>query len=607
MMKIKFSHLFVTLSILSLLPPSALRTEAKSDRAEKRDARQSSYDEWDKDKKDYQKAATEFYSVAIEAEAARLKLEEEKTKSADRLKAAENAKEEAVRKRDELAGEIEKKKAEIESLNKETPPPTYKQAGEYFNKQQQDRIKAANEALRNLQGEKNTADQSVTDTTAAHEKAKTTETDQNPLVVKAQKDFDQKKASYDTEKTEKAEALSRFRVQAEKANNSASTNQYGDSLRGSIIGGGRQKLKGVREEAGEELDKTIKTLETSALTDAQKVYKKENKSNPPALYQEIEKPVIPEVASVPNPIPVSQADVVSPQDTVVQPGAVAQQGASQCDDVAAQAAISKLLLSKEHQKLFGTMINIAQLKMAYRLANKNPPVTSMEAFLNKGDLERLRNDTAFQGGLKATYEKYGLGEDVDALLNSNLLFDKTKTELKYNYKNSGSLRLDNQGASAAILYLSAVDAKKNTKDELLDFTESDAAAVWALGKFAKEKSNSADRNLLTFSVRVCQMFKANNACAGRSSGLDVGAPNEVKKKLDESQRGFETALSSAYEAMDDNAKLCFKSECEEKPFDIEKLRSALTKAVLNESRSSGSKIDFTRTKGTNGVLELKFK
>ena len=276
--------------------------------------------------------------------------------------------------------------------------------------------------------------------------------------------------------------------------------------------------------------------------------------------------------------------------------------ATVCDQ--AKTEIVKLLLSDGHNpKAFSDMVNLAQLKMAYRLSQPKPPSKTIEDFVNNHV-----DKTKLSESVTKIYEKYGK-RDAPSYL------DISKNKLDYNH-----VRLTNDSASALILLL-AQSEKGNKK---LAFTEQDAAAVWAqqhliemnLANHPDDKDyqpGGVYYNVLNFSTQVCQKFKEGKC--GKQGVFDtnlVSIESEYKTK----NKDFETSVQEAAKSTVAAHPECFNKNCASATItklgsvDIEELKGKISELVGKGSMGdSGSKleIDPTKTTSVNGDLTLYLK
>ena len=303
----------------------------------------------------------------------------------------------------------------------------------------------------------------------------------------------------------------------------------------------------------------------------------------------------------PTPDP-SPTDSPSPSPTVANIDSLIS---AECDK--AKVEIVKLLLSSsQNPKAFSDMVYLSQLKMAYRLADPKPAVKTIESFINakklRGAFKDAYKDDKFKTALTSLYDSYGKANDIEkqSIMGSN--------QMDYN-----KVRLNNESASAVILYLST-----NENAPKLAFTEQDAAAVWAQQKLIQDqgfKVGSSDYNLMSFNTRVCQMFK-DGACSDGKGKLTFDTAkiesdyNDLKKKLDDS---IQTAGADAVKKY----PKCFNTDkCDAaKPLtlgsaDIEAIKGKLSELVGKGSiGTSDSKIevDSSQTKAKNGDLTIYLK
>ena len=285
-----------------------------------------------------------------------------------------------------------------------------------------------------------------------------------------------------------------------------------------------------------------------------------------------------------------------------------------CD--AAAAKLAELMMTEKGQHAFSDLIKLAQLKMAYRLSSDKPPSSTIEEYLNKSGLAAIRANKDFPGKLKSVYESYGITDDLKKLKNSGLFDSKTAA---LNYTGKYPVPLDNQSASAAVLYLSMQDSSKDQKGAL-NFSEADAAAVWALGKFSEtQKEHSASRNLLSFNTRVCQMFeqRADGGSCGngdptkKDKRFKLGDTASIQKSFDDQNKSFNDQVAQSVEKLKDEAKLCFTEQCADKSVvlksdAVEAAKKALTQAVMKGSVGAKT-IDFQNTRSVNGTITIQMK
>ncbi len=280
--------------------------------------------------------------------------------------------------------------------------------------------------------------------------------------------------------------------------------------------------------------------------------------------------------------------------------------ATVCDQ--AKTEIVKLLLSNgQNPKAFSDMVNLAQLKMAYRLAQPKPPSHTIEDYLKTKKMQSIvrksyETDEKLKTSVTTLYQKYGKMTDINE---SNLMGNK---ELKYS-----KVRLTNDSASALILYLS-----QNEKDKSkLAFTEQDAAAVWAqqnLIDVHQFQPGDANYNLLNFSTQVCQKF-IENACG--KQGKFRFNQDSIKKEYLTQNSAFEASIQKA--AKDSmaahpecfNAGACASADKTKLgSMDIEELKGKISELVGKGSvGDAGSRleIDSSKTTSVNGDLTVFLK
>jgi hypothetical protein len=154
----------------------------------------------------------------------------------------------------------------------------------------------------------------------------------------------------------------------------------------------------------------------------------------------------------------------------------AQNAKKDCD--LAYAEVVKLL-ADGNSSAFADMVTLVDLKMAYRVADKNKK--TIEEYVSSHDELRadkpldMLNDREFRSNLTDLYQKYGMKVDLNGGL-----FSQKLSGAKFDHNNA----FQNQTASAVALYLSATEKSPNIP-QALKFNEGDAAALWALDTFKK--------------------------------------------------------------------------------------------------------------------------
>ncbi len=278
-----------------------------------------------------------------------------------------------------------------------------------------------------------------------------------------------------------------------------------------------------------------------------------------------------------------------------------------CDD-AQIAVVEALLKSGGNQKAFAAMVELAELKMVYRIANQPPPpINTIEKYVSGSGLQQKIKDQAdFEQTLVDTYKNYGEEKDVERIKNS-LSFLKDKP-LSYQKQ----YRLDNDSASALVLYLSKFEANA---PKGLEFTETDAAALWALGQISERKSSDpkfkkfgTNNNLLNYSVRVCHQLSDGSCSKGPVGNLSV---DDLKATHDQKEKELNDAIQVAVKAVKDQYPQCFTGDCDTNPAlpaEIVGIKKKLNELVIKGSLSKkdGAKfsIDAEKTKFIGGNLTL---
>jgi hypothetical protein len=274
----------------------------------------------------------------------------------------------------------------------------------------------------------------------------------------------------------------------------------------------------------------------------------------------------------------------------------AQNAKKDCD--LAYAEVVKLL-ADGNSSAFADMVTLVDLKMAYRVADKNK--RTIEEYVSDHDelkadkpLDML-NDRKFRSNLTDLYQKYGMNFDLNGGL-----FSQKLSGAKFDHNNS----FQNQTASAVALYLSATE--NNTKiPQALKFNESDAATLWALDTFKKHWEN--------------EKFEFSKMFWGLSER--VKSWNETKRPEYSYQRHVEDLekqlskelTAKAKSVMDTHEfKECFKICQTNQVLDtehLEKVKAALAKFVatgkLKGAKDSVLEIDSERSTILNLKLYLK--
>jgi hypothetical protein len=217
----------------------------------------------------------------------------------------------------------------------------------------------------------------------------------------------------------------------------------------------------------------------------------------------------------PPPAPTAPAAAVTP--TVITPTKPAPAPLVaplvSCQDQAMQAIAKNL--KDGNADVLGKLFNLAAMKMAYKLEQtkdaKKRSLKNLEEYytLNRSTLDPALAPTGFSDDLKKTYAEYGEYADL-----TKISTDSNKNYY-YKYKHEGA-RLTNDNASAIVLLLSKAPSDKSTP-AISDFTETDAASIWAVEKIrlahasdSSYKIGNLNGNLMNFSTRVEQLVSAKN-------------------------------------------------------------------------------------------------
>jgi len=271
-------------------------------------------------------------------------------------------------------------------------------------------------------------------------------------------------------------------------------------------------------------------------------------------------------------------------------------GANDCDG--AYTEISRALLKTQNgPKIYQEMLQLAELKMAYRLKDQKERTLENYARTAK-DLQTNLNGQSLPQELTEAFKKYGLTASVQELKKASYY---------------GSSRINNVTAGAMIYYLS----KNESDDKIptsLKFTEGDAAAVWALGKFAEQKSTGktgafrdfgSNRNLLDFSVRVCQRYPST-ACGKKDMKADA---KKIEKDYEDLNVKLRSLIAQTAKAYQDSHPNCFSpnSSCMVNQGidvnDLEHIKAELSRMLIDPA-NSGLQIDPSKSKFEKGDLSI---
>ncbi|NDG84085.1 MAG: hypothetical protein EBX52_03485 [Proteobacteria bacterium] len=276
-------------------------------------------------------------------------------------------------------------------------------------------------------------------------------------------------------------------------------------------------------------------------------------------------------------------------------------GSGECDEVYGNIA-KAIVGSKDGPAVYAKMVDLAELKMAYRLAKDNDPYEqrSLESYLNRAkDLKDQIVGSPVSEDLNKVYQKYGVANAGELIKG---ISDKISAK-KYSYSSKGMV--DNQTVGALMLYLATNE--KDDIPEAVKFTESDAASVWALGEIRKrnfkEGDTSGNSNLLKFTVRLCHKYPSK-ACAGKDNPdfkvakMDADA---IAKSADASNKALAAQVNASLGDYRTQNPSCFeKCSTNADPLNNQDVKRVLAK--LNQLISTDAK-----NKDGPGVLNLDFK
>ncbi len=271
--------------------------------------------------------------------------------------------------------------------------------------------------------------------------------------------------------------------------------------------------------------------------------------------------------------------------------------ANPCD--LARVELTQLIL-KNNPDLLSKMVNLAAIKMAYRMTGDKAHLRTLEEYSAK---YQAGMNGKFSARLQSFYQTYGRAADQSQI---NRIFNPKTSYYK------PSLRLDNGSASAVLLYLSA---KSDSKDKYA-ITEGDAAAVWAQSQVfsvKKMKIGEAEANQLNFSSQVYRLV--GKILPSNGPGLTQA---QLEAQIRTQQKEIYTAIENNVNKLkEEQKKACPQTVANCAAEDLKlgglslsevqrHLATAVSKSATDaEKNSAPVKIDFEKTSASNGVIDLK--
>jgi hypothetical protein len=260
------------------------------------------------------------------------------------------------------------------------------------------------------------------------------------------------------------------------------------------------------------------------------------------------------------------------------PVSPAAQAAAAPDCTQVQIELTTLILKNKDSEILANMTQIAALKVAIQIVEKNKPNDpknknahlTLEDYLNKmrGTITKDPNAKAFQASLLNLYQTYG---DENSTPPAMYATTDAYHYFKGNAAKTGG-RVQNDSASAFLYYLSQHPTAKSSADDLTDV---DAAAVWAQQKIFDQtindgfSRNSLQANSVNFSTQVYAKLNAdaNKARKGEDASIEDVATTDPAALRDElygpegATADLKSSIEKAVLQLDSTEKIaCFKTD-----------------------------------------------
>ena len=250
--------------------------------------------------------------------------------------------------------------------------------------------------------------------------------------------------------------------------------------------------------------------------------------------------------------------------------------AGTCEDEALKQLHAILLLDKK-DKVLARLMELTSMRLARRALKDGD--STLEELANKttehlqSEVDKIPSTKPTQDQLKAIYDKYAKGQDIQAIqddLNNSLKTGKTAS-----YWAKGKTRLRNGNASAFVLAMAIGE-----KDSGL--SEADAATIWVMEKMrlagaahdpARYKVASAkygEGNLLNISTRVARYL-------GLIAGGEKATVPELDHKIGDEVKSLQGVIDQASSVIQNSLEACIKLRHKD-----DKCVSCAATAVTNE-------------------------
>ncbi|NDF14594.1 hypothetical protein EB061_04645, partial [bacterium] len=276
-----------------------------------------------------------------------------------------------------------------------------------------------------------------------------------------------------------------------------------------------------------------------------------------------------------------------------------------CDE--AKMKVVQLLLKGENSQIFAKMVELTELKMVLLLSSssdskdKTGDSRTLEGWLkSKNEYFSKAKENDFKDQLSTLYTSFGRSVDQDKI-------DKVIAKISEGKQEYWKARLDNESASAMLLYLSKYNILGAPKIEA-----SDAATIWALQKIRENngthsvnQKKAVQQGKLNFTTRVCQKL-GSPKCLGQAETfvLNESKIKEMQNTREERENELTKAIEAAVRTIKDDQKYldCFmKCNTDEKwPAMIQDVKFKLAAFIAKGDAQVGSEtleIDPTKTIG----------
>jgi hypothetical protein len=219
--------------------------------------------------------------------------------------------------------------------------------------------------------------------------------------------------------------------------------------------------------------------------------------------------------------------------------------------------IVKVIL-QDKENVFDRMFELTSLKLAKYALQQNPKGKTLEELTIKSinevqkQISSIQTSSEVSNKLVDIYKKYGRAQDLEKALLDFKNIDAKMKGLKYNKKET---RLTNLESSAYVLTLAL------GKPEA-DFTEADAATIWAVERTRAAAVARGDKsfeigqgngNLLNVSTRVYHYLDGINSNR-------TWTDSDLAKKIAENERKLDAVIARAYVKIKEGFNACLVEE-----------------------------------------------